>query len=173
MRWSLLIGLIFIFACSTDIVPATHQNKTVEKEEVLSPSEGLKGLYCFKCHSYDRFRGNGNRFPHEKHRVFYHCNQCHRMKMHHFIETDTSLCKTCHSMGRFVYTGSGIKTFFDHASHAKRSSCEDCHPGIFIMKKGMDKVTMEDIYKGQFCGACHNGKRAFDAQNCTACHEMG
>jgi c(7)-type cytochrome triheme protein len=30
---------------------------------------------------------------------------------------------------------------------------------------------MNDIYAGKFCGVCHNGERAFDAQsNCTRCH---
>jgi c(7)-type cytochrome triheme protein len=52
--------------------------------------------------------------------------------------------------------------------------CKDCHPKIFKMKKGADKITMDAINKGQFCGTCHNGTKSFDAKdkaNCAKCHQ--
>jgi len=174
MRWLSMLLLLFVISCSRDIVPVTEHKRVIEKEEVVSKApDALKSLFCFKCHSYERFAGTAGRFPHERHKEFYHCNQCHKMKMHYFIETDTSICRTCHSLGRFTYTASGMKTFFDHSTHSKRNTCRDCHPGVFVMKKGLNKMTMEDINKGLSCGVCHNGKRAFSADNCTACHEMG
>ena len=51
--------------------------------------------------------------------------------------------------------------------------CKDCHnPEMFPkMKQGTVKITMDEIYAGKLCGACHNGKRAFEAKsNCNRCH---
>jgi c(7)-type cytochrome triheme protein len=42
------------------------------------------------------------------------------------------------------------------------------------MKKGADKMTMDAINKGQFCGTCHNGTKAFasnDPKRCVTCHK--
>lgn len=174
MRWFLLL-LFLVSSCSKEEILSKLQHETLkdDKEVATRITEATKQLFCFKCHSYDKFLGMTGRFPHEKHRDFYHCNQCHELKMHQSIKTDTTVCKDCHGLGRFTYTGAGMKTFFDHASHSKRNSCRDCHPGIFVMKRGMNRMTMDDINKGQSCGVCHNGKRAFGADNCMACHEMG
>jgi len=66
------------------------------------------------------------------------------------------------------------KVIFDGATHAKAGKkCPDCHPKVFKMKKGADKMTMKDINAGKFCGTCHNGEAAFsakDAANCKKCH---
>lgn len=63
---------------------------------------------------------------------------------------------------------------FDGAVHSKAvSSCKDCHNADMFpkMKQGTVKITMEQIYAGQLCGACHNGKKAFEAKtNCMRCH---
>jgi c(7)-type cytochrome triheme protein len=63
---------------------------------------------------------------------------------------------------------------FDGTLHRDASQkCKDCHnKGTFPkMKQGTVEITMDDIYAGKFCGACHNGERAFDAQsNCSRCH---
>ncbi len=65
------------------------------------------------------------------------------------------------------------KVVFEGAKHkAAGLKCSDCHPKIFHMKKGADKITMKDIYAGKFCGTCHNGKRAFAAKtSCKRCHK--
>jgi c(7)-type cytochrome triheme protein len=64
---------------------------------------------------------------------------------------------------------------FDGAVHSKAAaSCKDCHnDGMFPkMKQGTVKITMDQIYAGQLCGTCHNGKKAFDAKaNCKRCHK--
>lgn len=74
----------------------------------------------------------------------------------------------------FAGGGAG-KVIFNGKTHADKGfKCNDCHPKLFQMKKGADKITMADIYAGKFCGACHNGTKAFkaaDAANCTQCHK--
>jgi c(7)-type cytochrome triheme protein len=32
---------------------------------------------------------------------------------------------------------------------------------------------MDKINSGKYCGGCHNGKRAFSAQDCNGCHVSG
>lgn len=63
---------------------------------------------------------------------------------------------------------------FDGAVHNKAAAgCKECHTdGMFPkMKQGTVKITMEEIYAGKLCGACHNGKKAFEAKaNCQRCH---
>jgi len=72
--------------------------------------------------------------------------------------------------------GSAGKVVFDGKIHAdKGNKCADCHQsGLFKMKKGSDKLTMKDMEAGKFCGACHNGTKAFgvkDAATCAKCHK--
>ncbi|MEW6116374.1 MAG: c(7)-type cytochrome triheme domain-containing protein [Nitrospirota bacterium] len=67
------------------------------------------------------------------------------------------------------------KVFFEGSTHDRKKGlqCRDCHSNVFTMKKGMNKMTMQDINDGKFCGACHNGSRAFkasDPANCSRCH---
>ncbi len=74
------------------------------------------------------------------------------------------------------YEGGGAgKVVFDGKSHAdKGAKCNDCHPALFQMKTGAQKITMADINAGKSCGACHNGTKAFkadDAANCAKCHK--
>jgi c(7)-type cytochrome triheme protein len=68
----------------------------------------------------------------------------------------------------------GVVTF-DGATHQKAvTSCKDCHKeGLFPkMKQGTVKITMKEIYAGNLCGVCHNGKKAFEAKaNCERCHK--
>lgn len=69
------------------------------------------------------------------------------------------------------------KVTFDGKVHANKGlKCIGCHinPKLFAMKKGADKITMDSINAGKFCGACHNGKKAFKASkeaNCGKCHK--
>jgi len=58
---------------------------------------------------------------------------------------------------------------FSHRKHAVWSGCELCHPEIFGVNRGETKYNMQDIFDGQFCGACH-GKVAFPNADCQGCH---
>jgi len=65
---------------------------------------------------------------------------------------------------------------FSHQQHVKSKGikCSACHYQIFQMSKGSNKIDMGMITKGNFCGKCHNGQKAFDAKdekNCTRCHK--
>ncbi|MEW5743914.1 MAG: cytochrome c3 family protein [Nitrospirota bacterium] len=67
------------------------------------------------------------------------------------------------------------KVVFDGKSHAEKGiKCAECHTGVFPMKKGGTTMTMESLNKGTFCGACHNGTKAFgtnDPASCAKCHK--
>jgi len=54
--------------------------------------------------------------------------------------------------------------------------CKDCHARTFKMKKGSTVMKMADFTAGKFCGECHNGTRAFaanDKKSCGRCHKKG
>ena len=65
---------------------------------------------------------------------------------------------------------------FNHEKHvaANGRKCSGCHFGIFQMEKGSNKMKMNMITKGHFCGTCHNGRNAFDVEDraqCKRCHQ--
>lgn len=70
--------------------------------------------------------------------------------------------------------GSEGKVIFDGKTHAdKGNKCNECHKeGLFkAMKKGSVKITAPHK-PGEFCGACHDGKKAFAQEgNCAKCHK--
>lgn len=68
------------------------------------------------------------------------------------------------------------EVLFSHETHVheKGLKCTGCHYQIFQMTKGSYKMEMSKITKGDFCGRCHNGIKAFDAtdsQHCERCHK--
>jgi len=58
---------------------------------------------------------------------------------------------------------------YPHYPHTLWLDCKNCHPSIFVMRAGVNKVTMDAIAKGEFCGRCH-GKVAFSLSDCNRCH---
>ncbi|MDH5558941.1 MAG: cytochrome c3 family protein [Alphaproteobacteria bacterium] len=63
-------------------------------------------------------------------------------------------------------------SIFPHWVHRVRYRCYACHPAPFAMEQGANKISMEVIKKGEYCGACHNGRTAFSVEfkNCARCH---
>lgn len=66
---------------------------------------------------------------------------------------------------------------FYHKTHTMDAGldCDSCHDGLFEMAAGTaeenDDFTMESLYKGNYCGACHDGDMAFASNTrCTTCH---
>ncbi len=61
---------------------------------------------------------------------------------------------------------------FPHWVHRIRYKCYACHPAPFEMKAGANAISMDAIQQGKFCGACHNGKIAWDVgfDTCNRCH---
>jgi c(7)-type cytochrome triheme protein len=70
-------------------------------------------------------------------------------------------------------TDAGIEqyppAYFPHWVHRIRYKCYACHDGLFPMRRGPNP-TMAAMANGESCGACHNGKVAFDADTCQRCH---
>jgi len=58
---------------------------------------------------------------------------------------------------------------FPHFPHTYWLDCGNCHPNIFVMKKGANPISMVKIVNGEFCGRCH-GRVAFPISNCARCH---
>lgn len=77
--------------------------------------------------------------------------------------------------GDILFRPAGVSNvLYSHDTHAGKMGikCRECHPAIFKMAEGYGKTTMADMEKGQSCGFCHNGKRAFDVKTgCPKCHQ--
>lgn len=61
---------------------------------------------------------------------------------------------------------------FSHALHRMQFTCYVCHDAIYEMRAGANQISMDAIQSGKFCGACHNGRIAFQAtfDTCARCH---
>ncbi len=75
-----------------------------------------------------------------------------------------------------LYTKPLESVIFSHQDHVRKGlSCSTCHSGLFEMEalnvqKNKD-FTMDSLYQGKYCGACHNGKKAFASDTqCARCH---
>jgi len=82
------------------------------------------------------------------------------------------------SVGKVEFAGGPLgKVTFEAKVHADKGlKCPDCHasPKLFEMKKGAAKLTMAAMNEGKFCGACHDGKKAFSVKapaDCAKCHK--
>ena len=69
---------------------------------------------------------------------------------------------------------------FNHFTHvdAGKPDCTTCHPKPFSIlgAKGGTRAVMkhEHFEKGEQCGSCHDGKKAFAVEDdCTNCHREG
>jgi c(7)-type cytochrome triheme protein len=78
---------------------------------------------------------------------------------------------------------------FSHSSHARFGfkKCTACHNDEVFTKDqelGVNNINMDDIYKGKWCGHCHNGKlmtaddkpvfapRDGNIDQCVLCHNV-
>lgn len=66
--------------------------------------------------------------------------------------------------------------FFSHDLHTKGRGvrCGACHFRLFERVGGSYQMKREKLTKMDFCMYCHNGMKAFDAQNtknCARCHK--
>jgi len=78
--------------------------------------------------------------------------------------------------GDIVFTVEGMASvLFSHEYHVSkaRQKCSDCHYALFTSRAQHKVVGMAAMQKGRSCGACHNGKKAFDVadkKSCATCH---
>ena len=80
--------------------------------------------------------------------------------------------------GDIIYTKPVKSVLFSHKLHVEDRglSCDMCHSQLFEMSalnaQERADFTMESLYKGKYCGACHNGTMAFASNTqCARCHE--
>lgn len=64
---------------------------------------------------------------------------------------------------------------FRHATHVEYESnrCTGCHPKLYRILGPSPRNTHRDMDRGGSCGACHDGKHAFDVrakESCVSCH---
>jgi c(7)-type cytochrome triheme protein len=67
--------------------------------------------------------------------------------------------------------GSMPNVVYPHKQHTQWLDCSNCHPDIFIPKKGANQISMASILMGEKCGVCH-GKVAFPVAECRKCHSQ-
>jgi len=78
--------------------------------------------------------------------------------------------------GDLIFTPTNTASvLFSHDKHVitNKIKCSGCHYLIFPMEHSSNKMQMDKIAKGNFCGKCHNGQKAFsvnEKQNCSRCH---
>ena len=93
---------------------------------------------------------------------------------------DISSCGTCHQLGGYSRTPESAPAFrvsFNHSKHQK-VACNECHQVRAGMPQRRQVSAPEPLNhhatgRGQSCGTCHDGKRAFggdDFSTCKRCH---
>lgn len=71
----------------------------------------------------------------------------------------------------FKDTGQMPWVKFPHNAHTQWLTCSNCHPAIFIQKKGANDISMDGVLAGEYCGKCHD-KVAFALWTCERCHSV-
>lgn len=111
-----------------------------------------------------------------------YCGACHDGDTAFGVK-DPETCVTCHGSDmkppKTIIFSEPVKAVtFNHELHTGDLGleCSSCHNSLFKMKMGNaeahpDEFTMEALYAGKYCGACHNGDDAFASNTkCTTCH---
>jgi c(7)-type cytochrome triheme protein len=79
-----------------------------------------------------------------------------------------------------VGDGSPGQVSFNHETHVPRiedstRACATCHETSFSLRRHGQALaglmTMERMKRGELCGACHDGKKAFAVDDCASCHQ--
>ena len=140
-------------------------------------------LSCDSCHPdiFQKKRGSAKAkgdFTMKSFAEGNYCGVCHDGDM--AFSTNTQ-CSSCHSAPETdtMYFNKPVKTVvFSHKTHLDMGlECESCHNAKgFEMRAGAaeenpEAFTMQALYDGKYCGACHNGDDAFASNTrCTVCH---
>ena len=61
---------------------------------------------------------------------------------------------------------------FPHQSHTLWLDCSNCHPVPFLPKTGTNPVTMSEIFRGNYCGMCHDRVAFITFFACVRCHRV-
>lgn len=61
---------------------------------------------------------------------------------------------------------------FPHSSHTMWLACSNCHPAPFVPVAGANQINMADIFRGRFCGMCHDRVAFVTFFSCNRCHSV-
>lgn len=61
---------------------------------------------------------------------------------------------------------------FPHNSHTQWLACDNCHDKIFVPKAGANPIDMAKIFRGEYCGTCHDRVAFLTSTACERCHSV-
>lgn len=61
---------------------------------------------------------------------------------------------------------------FPHRSHTLWLACSNCHPDPFKPQAGSTNIRMADIFRGEYCGKCHDRVAFITFFSCDRCHSV-
>lgn len=61
---------------------------------------------------------------------------------------------------------------FPHRSHTLWLACSNCHPAPFKPIAGSSSIRMADIFRGEYCGQCHDRVAFITFFSCDRCHSV-
>ncbi len=61
---------------------------------------------------------------------------------------------------------------FPHTAHTQWLECSNCHPRPFEPRVGSSKLAMADIFRGKYCGMCHDRVAFVTFFSCARCHSV-
>lgn len=59
---------------------------------------------------------------------------------------------------------------FPHRAHTQWLDCSNCHPSPFVAQAGANPVSMSEIFRGKYCGMCHDRVAFITFFSCERCH---
>ncbi len=126
----------------------------VQEKKDFNMESFYRGKYCGVCHNgKDAFASNTQ------------CARCHLRVKGMGPQRDMPVYKAPESFGRAERA-----VRFNHEIHTRLTKCSNCHPGLFKIKQGANKITQADHSQQKYCFVCHNGKKSFSWNNCSRCH---
>ena len=138
---------------------------------IFKHAEHIESHHCSDCHPaiYPAKR-SGVRVSMAQMAKGRSCGACHNGK----ISFPLKQCIRCHQVKEIAYRVNATgATHFSHKKHLELyQECSACHPKLFAAGPNR-RASMDDMEKGKSCGACHDGKTAFDVNSCTTCHPAG
>jgi len=126
----------------------------VQEKKDFNMESFYQGKYCGACHNgKDAFASNTQ------------CARCHIRIKGLEPRSDIPVYKASESFGK-----AKREVRFNHEIHTKVTKCSNCHPRLFKIKKGANKITQADHAQQKYCFVCHDGKQSFSGNNCSRCH---
>jgi len=61
---------------------------------------------------------------------------------------------------------------FPHGTHTQWLSCDACHPAPFEARAGANSIDMTKIFRGHYCGKCHDRVAFVTSYACERCHSV-